>query len=96
MITPKQHNKNYKRKLSATLTTSGLGLFLIFGFTGCNSNNDCDKNGLYDSKEDCKKSNILGGGSSTSTNSSSSHSSSGFFAPIASHGSTSHGFSSGG
>lgn len=95
MKLPKRTIKhNYKQKLSSVLSTSGIGLFLVVGLSGCNNNNDCDKNGLYDSKDDCNKSSSSYGGGSSS-NSAASHTSSGFFAPITAGAGSYHGSSGG-
>lgn len=64
--------KKYINKISNITNTTGLGLFLVVGFNGCDGiSNDCKNpdNMLSPSKqEECKKKNYIGGtgGSSSS------------------------------
>lgn len=73
--------KNQIRKLSSVIGTSGLGLFLITGLTGCTDKCDSDNFKYLTQKEqlECKDKRYNSGYSAGS--SSSSHSS-GFFAPM--------------
>ncbi len=86
----KKHIKNLKEALS----TSGLGLFLIAGLSGCDGDNVCDKENKYLSqreqlaKKECRENSYI----SVPVTNTSSHSS-GFFAPSSTYHSS---YSSGG